>query len=443
MTGSSLFAVAVKAADVSDKMLKGLGITKSKVEDLLSKTKPDSLNKQVAGSISIFPIIMTNDIPINAASHISAMLELEYANLMTIALANSPRVSIKEINNGKYLKKYHTNLSNLESVLCDSFDSEDFIESSMARSIMDATMENVVFSRTIVNRLNKMMEEAMDPKPSIYGLDWLMEGNKDSSRIGTGLSISREVRAWKDHIDKRRDRKEDLRREEERTRDSHISKDFSRTYNYKGINDMQPIPVVANIFTVDDNNTPSRQIEVVSGVKSKIHPINKGEFFSLMSSQEKGGFLAEIIRFTSGEIHFFRDIVFGTPTIKEYASKMSKFHSNGAKVLGVLKRVKDLNRSGANILPNATLVVSKAAVDELKRKTGIDLLDEDEALNVCDELSLIKFIVSDPLGGKLHVIMPGMYDTFSVMSTDTLEKQIDATQDAALTKELRKIISKD
>lgn len=531
MTPSSLFAVTVKAADITDKMVKSLGLTRNKIENILSNNKTKSLTKQIEGSISIFPVIMTNDIPVDAASIIASMLELEYANFLTIALSTSPRVNINDINDGKYLSKYHTNMNKLESVLEDSFDCDDFIESSMARSIIDATMESVDINRSTMNRLNVLKNESMEVKDSIYGLDWLMEeknhsyaigeykkmrdrvkdrqyqdeveykhkrdGIKDrydridrqyqharddkaderqdrldreareereyrrtrddkaderqnildresrlSSRIGTGLRISSEIRAWKDHIDRRRDRKEDLQREEERTQEKRISKEFSKSYNYKPVNDMQAVPVVANIFTVDDNGTPSRQIEVVSGVKSKIHPISKADFFSLMSTDEKGGFLAQLIRFTSGEIHFFRDIVLGTPTIKEYTSKMSKFHSDGAKILGILKRVKDLNRSGKDIKPNATLVVSKAAVEELKRKNGIDLLDEDEALDLCNELSIIKFIVSDPLGGKLHVLMPGMYDRFSVMSMNTLEKQVDAVQDAALTKEFRKILSK-
>lgn len=486
MTPSSLFAVTVKAADLTDKMINGLGLTRNKIEDLLSNNKTKSLTNQIEGSISIFPIIMTNDIPVDAASIIASMLEVEYANFMTIALSTSPRVNISDVNDGKYLAKYHTNMNKLESVLEDSFDADDFIESSMARSIIDASMESIDISRSTMNKLNALKNEAMEVKDSIYGLDWLMEDLNErkfnyqqdrdaksdqrddeereyrrsrdiisdqrqnvldresrlSGRIGTGLRISSEIRSWKDHIDRRRDRKEDLQREEERTQERRISKEFSKTYNYKAINDMQPIPVVANIFTVDNNGTPSRQIEVVSGVKSKIHPISKGDFFSLMSTDEKGGFLAQLIRFTSGEIHFFRDILFRTPSIKEYASKMSKFHSDGANVLGVLRRVRELNRSGRDLKPNATLVISKATVEELKRKNGINLLDEDEALDLCDELSIIKFIVSDPLGGKLHVLMPGMYDRFSVMSMNTLEKQVDAVQDASLTKEFRKILSK-
>lgn len=545
MATTTLMGAIMSVKDLTDKAVKVLGITRNKVEDMLSGSKNDNLVKQVAGSISIFPIIMTNDIPINAASVLTASLELEYANYMTLTLANSPKVKISDINDSKYLRQYHTNLSKLESVISDIYDYSDPMEAALGRAAMDSAIYNREISRSVSNKLYSQMTEAMVPKKQIYGLDWLMEAGADkewtdaadsaaekmndartrvSTTAGTdaqeiynrtrqeindarqrareqaqdaraardearanrqeqhnldreaeedrryerserrqarkdgfglakditsiGSTISSETRNWMKYANdekraKAREQREieKTQREIEDTKHSKMSRNFDKMYNYKSINEMQPIPVVANIFTVDDNGTPSRQIEVVSGVKAKIHPINKQEIFQLVSSDNGGNLLTQIIRFTTGEIHFFRDILLNTNSVKEYASKMSKYHSTGAKVLGTLRRVQDLNRMGENLKPNATLVVSKACVEELKRKVGIDLLDEDDATKLCEDLSLIKFIVVDSLGGKFHILMPGMHDTFSVMSTDTLEKQVDAVQDAALTKELRKVIS--
>ena len=502
MTG--LLAASFKALDISNEVLKKMELTRSKLEDLITRSESGSLTKQVAGSISVFPVIITNDIPVNPATQIAQMLELEYANYMTLALAGSPRVHISDINDSKYLAKYHTNLSKLESVLEESFDSDNEIESALARVLMDNVMEDIKIDRVVAHKLTNMMNETLNPKPKIYGLDWLMEDRSSRDDIADERwerehwlkrekmknddeyrrerdKASDEYRKERDEKaderaarqDERQDRQEarqarndtfsragsiisaaktgyDIYRDQRDTKyrrqqdeesriDSHTTKDFSKTFSYKKINEMQPTPVLARIFTVDDNNTPSRAIEVVSGVKAHLHPITKSELFSVMNSDNRGNLLAQIIRFTTGEINFFTDILLNIGSIRTYAEKMSKFHSNGAKVLAILKRVKDVNRGGSKLKPNATLVLSKSAVEEIKRKVGIDLLDEDEALDLCDQLSLIKFMVLDPLGGKLHVLLPGLHDTFSVMSTDTL---VDATMDASLTKELRKVISK-
>ena len=522
MQAQQLFSITAKIGDLTDTALKALGITKSKAMDFLSKTKSDSLTKQVAGSISVFPVIITSDIPVTAATVITNALELEYANYLSLSLANSPRISISDINSGKYLQNFHTNLSKLESALSEVYDSNDPIESSMACSLMESITENIVITKATINKLNAMMKEAMEPEKEIYGLDWLMEASKrpdlpdsemfpppkdmnersarrwiDDENKRKHTSYQTAYQRWRDEVsddtqkerdeyqrdrDARKDRQEssDRRRstisdifktaektakdissekrawdqfkynqerdkkrdqwDEETRKDDRIAYGFDKTYNFKSINDMQAIPVVANIFTVDANGTPSRQIQVVSGVKAKLHPINKQELYQLVTSEDRGNLLSKIIRFASGEKTFFKEILSGG--IKEYAAKMSKFHSNGAKVLGVLRRVKDLNRRGGNYKPNATLVVSKAVVDEIKRKVGIDLMDEDEAISLCDDLSLIKFMISDPIGGKLYTLMPGFDDKFSVRSTDTLERQIDDFQNnSKFTKELRRIMS--
>lgn len=443
-----LLAIETKIADITDKAFKVLGLSKGKIQDMLTNTKSDSLTKQVAGAISVFPIIVTNDIPVNAASVLTQMLELEYANYMALALGNSPKVNIREINDSKYLTKFHTNLSKLESVLCESFNPDNEFECAMGRSLIDRTMNDLTINPSVSKLLMKSMRENMEVKPRFYGLDWLMEsGKKIPPLVGgvkdimsAGKTVSSEIRDWKKYVDDKKETEYRHQQDEEKKTDDHAGKNFIQTYNYKSINDMQPVPVVANIFTVDDNGTPSRAITVVSGVKAKIHPINKAEFIDLAKSDSKGNLLAQIIKLATGETEFFTTIL-GTDTIKKYAINSSKFHSNGSKMLAVIRRIKDLNRRGGNYKPNATLIISKAAADELKRTVGIDLLDEDEALELCNNLSLIKFVVCDSLGGKLHVLMPGMYDNFSVMSLDTVEKQVDATMDASLTKELRKVIS--
>lgn len=489
---TTLYSMAVKAGDITDKMLKALGFTKGKLEDMLTKTSDDSLTKQVSGAVSVFPVIFTADIPEQAAGLITQMLEIEYANYMTLALANSPKINVNDVNDAKYLKRYHTNLNQLESVenvLSESFDENDEIESSLARSLVESVIgANVSVSKANRNMLRTRMNEAMTPENKFYGLAWLMEGNHSQENkyrearenafknstpdnekketayrkdlldsfdrehnrkrelgndiFNAGKNISSETRNWMKYSDDKKEQERRNQREEEQTTDSHVARNFDKTYTIKKLNEMQPTPVVAHIFTVDNNNTPSRQIDIVCGVKAKAHQINKREFISLMKSEDPGNLITDIIRFTTGEKHFFSDILLGNNSIKEYAAKSGRFSSNGAKILATLKRVKDLNRKGSSLKPNATLVVSKSAVDELKRVHGIDLLDEDDASSICDNLSLIKLIISDPIAGKLHTLMPGYHDRFSTTSTDTLEKQVDATQDAALTKELRKIVSK-
>lgn len=564
----SIYATSTSILDVTDKVIKAMGMTRTKLEDMLSHGDTGSLTKQVAGSISQFPVAITEDHPIPFASLICEMLELQYANYLTLALSNSPRVDINKINDRKYLNKYHTNLKTMEStmeavesLLTESFD-DSVTESSIAIRLIDCVTEGIEVRPSVMRRLTSLNVEALkEDGHKFEGLEWLFENRrrdesehkaerktaaspedkktyrdearkyrderrtehetaqknqdnditkdpattterrarekhgrdneahrakmdkmhqdmidagladdgpksqqerdrqadrtrstvKDAAALGKG--VSSEIRSWKQYGDDKKERKEkEATRVKERQEDkaekeedriqSHVTKDFNKIYSYKKLNEMQPTPVTARIFSVDNNGTPSRSIEVVCGVKANLHPISKKEIMSMVGSGEKGDLLTQILRFSSGEIRFFRDVLLSTDSIKGYAEKTSKFHSSGAKILASLKRIKELNRAGDNIKPNASLVISKAVVEETKRVVGINLLDPDEATDFCNKLGIITFIVTDPLGNKLHVLQPDITTEFHVMSTDTLEKQVDAAQDASLTKELRKIISK-
>jgi hypothetical protein len=452
---NSIYSASTSILDVSDKVIKAMGMTRTKLEDMLSHGETGSLTKQVAGSISQFPVVITNDHPIPFATLLCEMLELQYANYLTIALSNSPRVDINEINDRKYLKKYHSNLKKLESILSEDF-GDSITESSIAIRLIDGVTEGIDVKPSVQRRMMNMMREGFLPPKQIEGLDWLMEAEAETikksdmgGRGGISLkagNIAGTVLDTVKFIDKKvsdaKAEKTRLKEKEEDREESHVGRDFVKIYSYKKVNELQPTPVTARVFSVDANGTPSRSIEVVCGVKANLHPINKKEIISLVDGAEKGDILSSIIRFTTGEIQFFRDILPSMGSIKNYAEKMSKFHSSGSKILASLKRIKELNRTGESIKPNATLVISKAATEEIKRTSGIDLLDNDEAMDLCNKLGLITFIVSDPLGNKLHILEPDTRSDFHVMSTDTLEKQVDASQDAALTKELRKIISK-
>ena len=93
------------------------------------------------------------------------------------------------------------------------------------------------------------------------------------------------------------------------------------------------------------------------------------------------------------------------------------------------------------MIPNASIIVSKADVDNVKRMTEIDLLKDSTARNFCGELFLISFIVVDTDAGKMMHMMPDEGSTFNVMSMNSVEKQLATLNTAGTkTKEMFKLL---
>ena len=202
-----------------------------------------------------------------------------------------------------------------------------------------------------------------------------------------------------------------------------MSKDIAKA------NSLQPTLVKIQIQFTDDNGKTQRTETAVVGVKAILHPIPSYSLIeNLPSAIKNGSFIFNLLRYTTGEISFFKDFVFAVNDIK----KSVKSQYNDSIWWGILednrrfaKFTQQLSKLGVKsdaVLPTATIVVTQDEVEIMKRATGIDFNDAKTARALLDKYFILGFVILDPAYQKAKFIFDGD-KTFEVKRYQELKKE--------------------
>ena len=115
------------------------------------------------------------------------------------------------------------------------------------------------------------------------------------------------------------------------------------------------------------------------------------------------------------------------PKRKWYHRLYTLAHSKGSSKAA--KRITG-SSSGEGLIPNVTVVLSKADVDMIEATNGIDLLKGSTAKKICQELFLISIVVIDTDSQSLKMFLPDTMNDYEVHSLASVNKQL-ATLDSA------------
>jgi hypothetical protein len=80
--------------------------------------------------------------------------------------------------------------------------------------------------------------------------------------------------------------------------------------------------------------------------------------------------------------------------------------------------------STGGLIPNATIMISKADVDNIESVTGIDVLDASKARKLCEELFLMAFVVIDTDAESIKILTPDINNDYEVQSLGAVRKQV-------------------
>lgn len=164
--------------------------------------------------------------------------------------------------------------------------------------------------------------------------------------------------------------------------------------------------------------------DFVLGVKATMHPVTSEEMITNLISAYKGdNMVFDFLRWTTGEIKFFRDFLFGVSTIKKDIANRVAGQSPlwlSAKRLRNLSKLNVMNKN--NLYPNMTIVITKEEVDFIKDNYGINFMNVRDAKIVIDKLFLIDFIIVDEASKVVHFLFENMNNWESV-SYSGLERE--------------------
>jgi hypothetical protein len=146
--------------------------------------------------------------------------------------------------------------------------------------------------------------------------------------------------------------------------------------------------------------------QLVLGVKAVAHFVNYDDMVHHISKgiKENNNFL-RFIKWTSGEISFWKDFVFSIPSIKEDIIDANKkqygdiwFRLKYLKYKDILMRFFSKGHT-----PTAVLVLSVSDVEDIKKKSNYDLWNWNSIKKLFDSFFILSFIIVDEASRMVYI----------------------------------------
>jgi hypothetical protein len=205
------------------------------------------------------------------------------------------------------------------------------------------------------------------------------------------------------------------------------------------LNTMKPLMMTASLKVKDKNGAISNAVDYIVGVKTHCRVVPADILPDVVKyPQKEMNRLTHKAKWRAGEIKFL-DYFFNRNAKKQaaYDSKdpnrrwyhrlYTLAHSKGSSALA---RKISGSKSPDGLIPNVTMVMTKADVDMIESETGIDLLKGSAARSFCKELFLICLIVLDTDAQSIKILLPDINNDYEVHSFASVNKQL-ATLDTA------------
>jgi hypothetical protein len=192
----------------------------------------------------------------------------------------------------------------------------------------------------------------------------------------------------------------------------------------KKANDLAP--TLMNVRILKEMGEDSKYVSFVCGVKAVIHPVNSDDMIDhITSALRERGKLFRFLQWTTGEISFFKDLVFNIDQakkdIKEIRSGKASTWWRALKNIKASRRFHKWTRTGP-VLPNATIVISMDEVEYIKSNHGFDLMEEELGEKILKAYNLIQFIIVDPSSQVVYFMADGE-TRYRMLTYKGLERQ--------------------
>lgn len=336
----------------------------------------------------------------------------------------------------------HTRKVNLDNASLDKLKSE--------KEKSDKEIEKLQYDIKSAKNKADWEEEDRDKKKDLLDKE-VEKASKDIEKLNVDIEKSKRQADW-DKQDRELDRMKKMN-------DARIkTPQFLDETKIQKLNTMKPLMMSVDLNVVDKNGSLSRPVSYVVGVKCHIRLIDSDILPEVAAYplKEMNKNLRKV-KWRAGELKFGRDILWKKTAKKQTAAdsrdpkrkwyrrlyELAHMSGDGTAAASVKngkspwanwwqdKLTGGTNKDvGHGLIPNATIVMSKSDIDNIKREKGIDLLNGKKAAKFCKELFLIGLIVIDNDAESVKVMLPDLHDDYEVQSIAAINKQL-ATLDTA------------
>lgn len=427
--------------------------------------KPKSANVRMSSSLAratsgltlVFPVVITNTLPIETASMIAKAIERKNVSMLQMAfsaynITNAPDAL-------EHLAKFHKNLKLGHMSLDDFMDTMEMLDESTTITITDKNAVNEDCKRNINFVLKPSINEKslMSFKEStVYGQTYVTEERKDSveSRKVNADLLSR-LQKERQHKEDRADVAAKLAVDKERNAINRDKNDIDRDKldldsrkalgqasdqmrqyyasqllpsDVKKANEMQPSMMLVNFYVNDADRDLNIAQQAVCGVKSKLYAVDSSDIINkIITKHIDSDIVLKLVKVSSREISFVKDFLLGIDDAKlDSLSKSRK--GSGSRIFKALERraLKGKIRKSLRLENSAkaitSLVISSEEAEDLKKYNNIDVMQPRVIAPIMEKLNLLYFLVVDSTSEAVHMITDGD-DEFESYSFTALERE--------------------
>ena len=362
-----------------------------------------SLARATSALTLVFPVLVSNSLPIETASMIAKAIERRNVSMLQMAF------SAYSLTYGKsaveHLQDFHTNMDfdkmsldkfiDVMDGLCEGADT--FISSSQVQAVIEDCRKNINFT----------LEDSVNESS--------MMSFKEVNRLGNNTIIKEQevIEEASDDID---DAVKSHSEERQTLAAQLLPMDIKKS------NEMQPTLMLVNFYVGDEKDDKMKVAQqMVVGVKSKLYAVDSSEVVNrIIAKNVDSDIILKLVKVSTREISFVKDFLLGLDDAKLNASQKSNKNASQA-IFNALERRASKGKVRKTLNNNnmfkaiSTLVISSDEVELLKKYNNIDVLQKNVIAPIMEKLGLLYFVVADTVSEAVHVYVDGSsgYETIS------------------------------
>ena len=367
-----------------------------------SNFAPQSVASLSRDMIMQFPVIMSNTIPTDEAMQIARALERQYAAFSLITLSSSFTVDegkfatiqdfVKSIHNNDDAPKlldyafgltsnidslHHAQESTIPGFSSDElaalwYGSEDEITTESLNSLYLPNTRNVTKLRAVLEAKN---EENSEDKSTVQkGID---DGKALANSVPDSVKLKENFNP--------------------KVTDKNISNPISS---------LEPTLITAQLQVKTAKDTFPRSITL--GVKTMVRLASSNYMITnLANAATAHTFAFNLIKWTKGEIKFFKDLIFDISNSRKNAIA----ERDGGDWFSANERRKKNSKAfvggGRPLSPIRTIVCTDSEIQAVKEETGVDLENPKMAKKLVKDLFLLGFVIYSPSSQVVKIMLDG------------------------------------
>lgn len=383
-----------------------------------------------------FPCLVADSLPTDMASTMARTLDQVYATFTQTWLSMNSMFDISvDQTPSNYLKKLHQNIKFEEVEFDDENDKAIYYLNESKSLFLEFTGV-----KSVSTQIRDKNRELLKNPLSHYNTKPIVNFN-EADEEETAMNAADFAKAVVDGtaLKNQNDRRDKRLAQTERLQAPKlVDRDIKKN------NDLVPYGIQVRLIAVNDKKEFVQYVDFIVGVKTVLHLVKSQDMIdNIVKCLQNKSVLFKLLRWTTGEISLFKDIIFNLNDIKQDAINKRSGKSIFFNKLKRLKNKKvepDSFSLVRKIIPNSTIIVTSYEAENILNNYGIDIRKESNAKKILSSLFLMAFVIVDEGTGLVSILYDGE-STFQNYSIETLEKD-NAIHSNKLGREIGRMIAR-